>query len=214
MIPPNERQYRERLLRRLDGYFRPGQRVLDAGCGPGAMAELLSERGLRVTAMDVEPHPAEWERRRALGITFLRASAEALEFADGEFDAVLVMDALHHMQDPERGLAELARVAKLGAPVIVIESNRQNPLLFLRMTLLAGHATFTRRRLKKMLTRIDPEYGYFMVETRCLPWSWPWLLAVQTRTSDWCERVPLLTPWLTYQIGILRGGGRRPEPGR
>jgi ubiquinone/menaquinone biosynthesis C-methylase UbiE len=209
---PNERNYRERLLRRLRPYLKAGMTVLDAGCGPGAAAEMLAELGCRVTAIDVEPHPAEWEARARLGIAFSKASAESLEFADGSFDAVWVMDALHHMEDPERGLAELARVAKPGAPVLVIESNRRNPILYLRMTLIAGHQTFSRARFRRMLAAVDPDHGYFMVESRCLPWSWPWLLTLQNALSDLLERARCFDPWLTYQIGVLKGRGRAARP--
>lgn len=209
---PNERTYRERILRRLRPHLRAGMSVLDAGCGPGAAAEMLTELGCRVTAIDVEPHPAEWEARARQGIRFAQASAERLEFADGSFDAVWVMDALHHMEDPARGLAELARVAKPGAPLVVIESNRRNPILFVRMTLIARHQTFTRARLRRMLAVIDPKPETFMVESRCLPWSWPWLMALQNVLSDGLERVRVLDPWLTYQVAVLRGWGRKTRP--
>jgi len=208
----NERVYRERIMRRVQAYFRPGMHILDAGCGPGASSEQFASLGCRVTAVDVEPHPDEWKRRGQLGITFRQASAESLDYPDATFDAVWVMDALHHMEKPDRGLAELARVAKPGAPIVVVESNRENPLLFVRMTLIARHETFTRARLRGMLTKIDPKYKGFMLETRCLPWSWPWLLALQSVTSDILEGVRILDPWLTYQIGVLKGWGGKERP--
>ena len=199
----NEIVFRERIWRRLRSYLRPGMAVLDAGCGPGAMAEALARMGCQVTAVDLEPKP-EWEERSRLGIKFIQASAEALDFNADTFDAVLVMDALHHMENPEKGLAELARVAKPAAPILVVEGNRRNPLLFVRMTLIAGHQTFSRSRLRSMLRTVDPHFDYFMIETRCLPWSWSWLPAWQNWASDLLERARFLDAWLTYQIGILR----------
>jgi ubiquinone/menaquinone biosynthesis C-methylase UbiE len=208
----NEALYRARILRRLRSYFKPGLKVLDAGCGPGGVAEIFTDWGCRVTAVDLEPHPAVWAQRARLGIEFRQASAEALDYPDASFDVVWVMDALHHMADPKRGLAELARVAKPGAPLIVVESNRQNPLLYVRMTLIARHETFTRRQMRRMLDAVDRDYLYYMVESRCLPWSWPWLLALQNLASDGLERLRMLDPWLTYQVAVLRGWGRKSRP--
>src|SRR5512135_2478802 len=107
-----ERVYRERLLRRLRQHFPAGARVLDAGCGPGDGAELLAELGCRVVAVDVEPHPEDWARRARPDIEFRQGTAESLDFPDASFDAVWVMDALHHMERPDRALDELLRVAK------------------------------------------------------------------------------------------------------
>ncbi len=211
-MEPKERMYRQRILRRLHSRLAPGLRVLDAGCGPGAGAELLCELGCRVTGIDVGDYAADWERRRRLGIRFERKSAEATGFPDAAFDAVWIMDVLHHLAWPEKTLAELLRVAKPGAPVMVIETNRQSPLTYLRMTLLAGHETFSRRRFRRLLAAIQPEPEFFMVETRCLPWNWPWALWLLNRGSDLLEGARLFRPWLTYQVGVLRGVGRPVAP--
>ncbi len=208
-----ERVYRERLLRRLRPYFPAGARVLDAGCGPGDGAEMLAELGCRVVALDVEAHPEDWARRARPEIEFRQGSAESLDFPDAAFDAIWVMDALHHMENPGRALAELLRVAKPGAPVAVIESNRRNPLLYLRMTLIAGHRTFTRRRLRGLLDQAGAQYKFFMAESRCLPWNWPWALALLNAWGDLAEGLRLLDPWLTYQIAVVPGLGRRPGSG-
>lgn len=208
----NERVYRQRLLRRTAEYFRPGMHVLDAGCGPGAGAEMLAELGCRVTAVDIGEYATEWERRAPLGIRFERGSAEQLSFPDAAFDAVWIMDALHHMAWPEKAMAEVLRVAKPGAPVVVVETNRRSPLTFVRMTLIAGHQTFGRTRLVNMFRRLDPGYRLFTVETRCLPWSRSWVLRALNVVSDALESVPFFHPWLTYHVAVLRGAGRAVEP--
>lgn len=211
-LAPNERLYRERIWRRVRHVFRKGMKVLDAGCGPGGGAELLAEAGCRVTAVDVGAYAAAWAAREKLGIDFRRASAEALDFPDASFDGAWMMDALHHMAWPEKALAELLRVTRPGGPVAVIETNRNSPLTFVRMTLIAGHETFGRGRLRRMLQDVDPAVRVFMVETRCLPWGHPAALACLAGVSDVLEAVKILDPWLTYTVGLLHGAGRPVEP--
>lgn len=75
------------LVEALD--LRPGQRVLDVGCGPGRHAHALGRRGIRVHGVDVSDRFVEIARRNAPpGATFERADARRLAF-DGEFDAAI-----------------------------------------------------------------------------------------------------------------------------
>ncbi len=91
-----------------------GQRVLDAGCGTGALAQELAARGAGVLAIDLSPTLVELARQRSNA-----AAAAAIEFrtgdmtdpALGEFDHVVAMDSLIHYEadDIVRVLATLAR---------------------------------------------------------------------------------------------------------
>jgi SAM-dependent methyltransferase len=98
---------------------RTGQRVLDVGCGPGALtAELVARLGpVSVTAVDPSPPFVEAARTRNPGARVEEASAEQLPFADGEFDAALAQLVVHFMADPVAGLAEMARVTRPGGAV-------------------------------------------------------------------------------------------------
>jgi SAM-dependent methyltransferase len=79
-------------------------------------AEFLARQGMRVVASDLSLGAARRTRERArrygLDITPIVADVERLPFADGTFDLVLVHDGLHHLERPELGLAEMARVAR------------------------------------------------------------------------------------------------------
>ena len=93
---------------------RTGQRVLDVGCGPGALtAELVARLGPKsVAAVDPSEPFVSAARERNPGVDVRRASAEALPFEDGAFDAALAQLVVHFMADPIAGSAEMARVTR------------------------------------------------------------------------------------------------------
>jgi ubiquinone/menaquinone biosynthesis C-methylase UbiE len=85
-----------------------GRRVLEVGCGTGALAAALDERaGARVWAVDASE--AMVEQARARGVNARRASAERLPFKAGWFERV-VMRMVVHLLDRPRAFAEAARV--------------------------------------------------------------------------------------------------------
>jgi SAM-dependent methyltransferase len=105
-------------LAALAGVAR-GQRVLDVGCGPGALTtELVRLLGPdNVTAVDPSEPFVAAARERHPGVTVERASAEELPFADDSFDAALAQLVVHFMVDPVAGLVEMARVTRSGGVV-------------------------------------------------------------------------------------------------
>jgi len=104
-----------------------GRRVLDIGCGSGAVTRLLLRDGL--DAFGIEPHAdllvaalADAARPAPAG-RWIAACAEHLPLADGSVDAVLFCNSLHHIA-PARQLAALAETARVLRPkgeVVVIE---------------------------------------------------------------------------------------------
>jgi SAM-dependent methyltransferase len=97
----------------------PGQRVLDVGCGPGALTtELVRRVGAdSVAAVDPSESFVAAARERHPGADVRHSAAEELPFADDEFDAALAQLVVHFMSDPVAGLRELARVARSGGVV-------------------------------------------------------------------------------------------------
>ncbi len=96
-----------------------GQRVLDVGCGPGALtAELVRRAGAGVVSA-VEPSAsfAAAARDRLPGVDVRLAAAEELPFPDRAFDAALAQLVVHFMTDPVRGLREMSRVTRPGGAV-------------------------------------------------------------------------------------------------
>lgn len=93
---------------------RAGQKVLDVGCGPGALtAELVARLGPEgVAAVDPsEPFVAAAQARHP-GVDVRISAAEELPYADGTFDATIAQLVVHFMTDPVAGLAEMARVTR------------------------------------------------------------------------------------------------------
>jgi SAM-dependent methyltransferase len=91
-----------------------GQRVLDVGCGPGALTRELVDRigPAAVSAVDPSEPFVEAARRRHPGVDVRVSSAEQLPFANGTFDAALAQLVVHFMADPVAGLEEMARVTR------------------------------------------------------------------------------------------------------
>ncbi len=96
-----------------------GQRVLDVGSGPGALtAELVARLGASaVVAVDPSAPFVDALRERLPDVEAKQASAEALPFGDGDFDAALAQLVVHFMADPVAGLREMARVTRAGGVV-------------------------------------------------------------------------------------------------
>jgi trans-aconitate methyltransferase len=90
---------------------RPGEAILDLGCGDGALTERIAATGAVATGVDVSPGMVAAARARGLHV--LEASADAMHFA-GEFDAAFSNAALHWMPDAEAVIAAVHRALKPG----------------------------------------------------------------------------------------------------
>jgi SAM-dependent methyltransferase len=109
------REFYERLT-----VFRSGK-WLDVACGSGQLALMAGRDGLDVTGIDIASNLVECARRRAhaegLQIRFEEGDAEALPFADAEFDVVASLIGAMFAPRPERVAAELLRVCKPGGVI-------------------------------------------------------------------------------------------------
>jgi SAM-dependent methyltransferase len=106
----HERHVHGRRVRVLASHLGPllpaGARVLDIGCGDGLLAGSL--KGLRP---DLEFEGIDVLVRRNARIPVRRFDGREIPFADGAFAAALLVDVLHHAEDPLRLLSEASRVA-------------------------------------------------------------------------------------------------------
>lgn len=118
----------DELLRRLA--LEPDSRVLDAGGGTGRVAQFLTAPARQVVVAD-ETFAMLQEARKKEGVLAVCTAAEALPFAPGAFDCVLMVDALHHVADQPRAAAEMVRVTRSGGLVLVEEPNLWHPFVWL-----------------------------------------------------------------------------------
>ena len=96
-----------------------GQRVLDVGCGPGALTAVLASRAGADAVSAIEPSAsfAAATRERLPGVDVRQFPAEQLPFPDDAFDAALAPLVVHFMTDPVAGLRQMTRVTRPGGVV-------------------------------------------------------------------------------------------------
>jgi len=99
----------------------PGSRALDVATGTGDLAVELARRGAEVAGLDFSEPMLELARAKAPGVEWVQGNALDLPYRDGEFDAVTVGFGARNFSDLGRGLREMARVAKPGGRVVVLE---------------------------------------------------------------------------------------------
>jgi ubiquinone/menaquinone biosynthesis C-methylase UbiE len=100
-----------------------GKRLLDIGCGAGALVRPLSDRGAHVSGVDPNAGALALAREAVPAGTFHMAGAEMLPFADGSFDGAVFLNSLHHVPkvDMHRALEEAARVVGPAGSIVVVE---------------------------------------------------------------------------------------------
>lgn len=91
-----------------------GQRVLDVCCGTGLVAAEAADREASVVGLDISEAMIAAAKAKGLPVEFQAGDAEALPFADASFDRVVCNFGLYHLPEPDRAIAEAARVLKPG----------------------------------------------------------------------------------------------------
>jgi len=122
-----ETDHTEVERRLLDAALRPGAVALDAGCGRTTRLRNYRDRIVRLVGVDADgdagrgnPHLDE----------FVVADLDdALPFADDSFDLVYANFVVEHLEHPERTFAEWRRVLRPGGHLVLLTSNRANPLM-------------------------------------------------------------------------------------
>jgi tocopherol O-methyltransferase len=111
--------------------LRPGERVLDAGCGAGASAVWLArELGARAVGVNLSPSQIHRARRLAHAqgvsdrVSFERQDFAATTFSDESFDVVWAQESICHVEDKEPFLLEAVRLLKPGGRIVVADRFR------------------------------------------------------------------------------------------
>ena len=104
---------------------RPGERILDLGCGTGALTAAIGDAGADVEGIDQDPAMLALARREHPGVAFRRADAQRLRVAE-PLDAVFSNAALHWMPDQDAVIAAVARALRPGGRFVVEMGGRRN----------------------------------------------------------------------------------------
>ncbi|HLI02065.1 MAG TPA: methyltransferase domain-containing protein [Acidimicrobiales bacterium] len=202
----------------LDG--RPPGVALDAACGTGRFAQLLSQRGHQVFGVDSSPDMLAHARRRVPDGDFRLGGLDQLPLPDDSVDIVVCGLALVHVADLEPVLGEMARVLRPGGDLLIsdvhhelvsrgsvikargpgneayiVETHRHSLGEYLRAALGAGLEV--RRCEEPIPARAEPLGPAPEPPTEIGGWeSWPWSLMDYLRpVAQATGRHPALVIW-------------------
>lgn len=118
------REVEAALLKALEG--RELGNLLDIGTGTGRIAELLAERADHIVGLDRSPEMLRVARARLQTLPvehweLMHGDFNALPFAAGIFDTIVLHQVLHYAQNPAHVLQEAARVAREEARIVVVD---------------------------------------------------------------------------------------------
>ena len=196
-----------RLKRRTDlmiehGRLGPGVEVLEIGSGTGVITSYLMRSGADITGIDISPdlltiaEAKEWPD----SVRFQIGNAEALDFGDASFDAVVGSSVLHHL-DIETSMREIHRVLKPGGAIAFSEPNMVNPHIFLQKNIpwlkrLAGDSPDETAFVRWPFKRTLESYGFSDVHIKPYDFLHPALPTAMIRSvsafGSLLERTPLI----------------------
>lgn len=101
--------------------LRPGQRLIDVGCGRGELSAHLHEKGFDVTGVDYSRESIEFAKRAYPPGRFQVVNASTLGFPAESFDRVFFLGIIEHLYDEEirRALGEMLRILKPGGLLVI-----------------------------------------------------------------------------------------------
>lgn len=127
--------------------LRPGDRILEIGCGIGTVVFELAGQGYNVRGTDISQVAIEYGRGKYAGIQLDVQPAEELAYGDGAFDVVLSFDLFEHIARIDRHVAEVCRVLKPGGYYLFQTPNKWSNAIFETLS----HKTLTWRRVHPSL---------------------------------------------------------------
>jgi ubiquinone/menaquinone biosynthesis C-methylase UbiE len=134
------------FLARTD-LLKPGDRILEIGCGIGTIVCELAKQGYDARGTDISQVAIEYGRGKYPGVRLDVQPAEELPYGDGEFDVVLSFDLFEHIARIDRHVAEVRRVLKPGCHYLFQTPNKWSNAIFETLS----HKTLKWRRVHPSL---------------------------------------------------------------
>lgn len=209
---PRETPYLRRHVQELlqAAHVKPGDCVLEIGCGMGRYTLSLAKAGLRVTAMDL----SQWllDRLQEFNAGEHDIDVHCGDVVEhppemtGQFDAVVGLFMLHHVHDLPGVIAAMSRLTRPGGRVVLLEPNPYNPLYYIQIAITPHMRWEAEKGLLQMRPRCifpamttggleNPQvrrFGYFPPFVTNRPWG--------QRVERVLEAFPLWKPALPFQV--------------
>lgn len=142
--------------------IKPGERVLDIGCGRGVLTEKIAAKGARVTAIDLISDEIQAAKARGSEIDYRCLAAEKLDSIEDEFDLIVSSFAFHHLDFP-RAAKCIETCMKPGGALFVVDCYRD-------FWILNGRIYVLRSALRilgvRQFLRVMSRTGYFFSPKR------------------------------------------------
>lgn len=190
--------------------IRPGDRVLEVGCGLGRYTFILAELGVRIEGLDLSPTLIEQLTEINAGRYDLPVHAHDLVEcpADmyGRYDAVIGFFVLHHVHDIQSCLSVATQLVKPQGRVAFLEPNPANPLYYVQITLTPGMAWKGEKGMLKMTEQhLVPgmlRSGLADLRTHRFGFFPPFIvnLPLAARVESAIQQIRLLEPVLPFQL--------------
>ena len=142
-------KYGEDVLALLDA--KPGERILDVGCGSGHLTKQIADAGAEVIGIDSSPDMIATAKATYPSLKFLVADASGFSF-DQPFDAIFSNAALHWVERAEEAVICMARALKPGGRFVIEMGGKGN---------IAGIATELERAIRRQHGREVKATNYF-----------------------------------------------------
>jgi 2-polyprenyl-3-methyl-5-hydroxy-6-metoxy-1,4-benzoquinol methylase len=94
-------------------------KILDYGCGRGYFTHYLASKGNEVYGVDISEENIEYGRKHFPEVKYVLSSALPLQFEDGFFDEIYLMDVLEHVDDLHATLTEVTRLLTKGGKLTI-----------------------------------------------------------------------------------------------
>jgi 2-polyprenyl-3-methyl-5-hydroxy-6-metoxy-1,4-benzoquinol methylase len=169
------------------GLALAGKTLLEICAGSGMMTEKFARAGAFVTATDFSTaaiiRARERARRYGFTITLAVADAEKLPFSDRSFDIAVVHDGLHHLENPQQAIREMARIA--GEGVLIMDPAKA---AFTRVAVRLGIAQDVEDAGNEVKRLKPPSVGQILCDCGLIQIKWRrTLMYYPHHPGPWCR---------------------------